>query len=138
VVVGLAAIVVLAIGFFWRRLVRGRREGERPSAGSGRSDGEASPRDRLVALSESIRAALTVPLGTACRAKTIEELAADERLEPLLGEEGRRDLIRFLDQIDRLKFAPERADQHDGALQQALSAWEPCIVMLRDGLQAKR
>ena len=81
---------------------------------------DPTPRDRLVGLSESIRDALTVQFGSSCRAKTTEELAVDEKLAQLLGEEGFRELIAFLDRIDLLKFAPERSDNHAGELEELL------------------
>ncbi len=44
--------------------------------------------------------------GVSCRAKTTEELSADERLAELLGADAFQELMQFLDRIDLLKFAP--------------------------------
>jgi hypothetical protein len=76
-------------------------------------------------------------LGTACRAKTTEELSTDNRLEQLLGEECRTELIRFLDQIDHLKFAPERSGNHQEALQEALTNWTPRVETLQAKIRAR-
>jgi hypothetical protein len=46
-------------------------------------------------------------------------------------------LIRFLDQVDRVKFAPERADNHHEAIQEALSTWEPRVATLQSQLRLK-
>jgi hypothetical protein len=136
-VLALAALLLLA-GLFWyrrRRAMTAARRG--PLDAADHLGSHSSPRDRLVALSESIRDALTSQFGTSCRAKTTEELSADQRLEQLLGNQDHGELIRFLDQIDHLKFALDRSDLHDEALQQALTAWEPRIATLRDRLRVK-
>jgi hypothetical protein len=131
----LAVLVLTGLGLLWRHRRRAARTGPfTPGTGS---ETDASPRDRLVALSQSVRDALTLQFGAAGRAKTTEELAADDRLEQLLGNEGFRELIRFLDQIDRLKFAPERSDNRDGALQEALTTWEPRVATLGAQIRAK-
>ena len=70
--------------------------------------------------------------GTAWRAKTTEELAAEPRLAEALGFDQLQELIRFLDQVDRLKFAPERSNHHHDSLEHELAAWEPRIAELRE------
>ena len=63
---------------------------------------------------------------------TTEELAVDRRLEKLLGDQDLQELIRFLDHVDHLKFAPERSNHQQEVLQEALTSWEPRVEMLRD------
>jgi hypothetical protein len=91
----------------------------------------ATPRDRLVALSETIRDDLTTRFGTSWRAKTTEELSGDGQLEQLLGPELFAELIRFLDQIDRLKFARARTNHQHELLEQEIVIWEPMVANLR-------
>src|SRR5262249_11839414 len=98
---------------------------------------QAAPRDRLAALAESVRNALTVQFGAASRAKTTEEWAVDQRLMQLLGEPEFQDLIRFLDQVDRVKFAPERADNHQEAILEALGSWEPRVTTFQARIRIK-
>ena len=136
--VGVLIFLLLAVLFWWwyrRKVARARMGILAPGVVDGP---DRSPRERLVALSGSIRDALTVPFGNSCRAKTTEELAADRRLEQLLGDEQLRELIRFLDQIDRLKFAAEGSQHHPGdALEEALTSWEPRVETLRAHICAK-
>jgi hypothetical protein len=98
---------------------------------------EVSARDRLLALAESIREALCLQFGSAWRAKTTEELATDPRLALQLGESDFQAMIQFLDQIDHVKFAPERSDNHEVTLQKALETWDSRVVTLRTRIQAK-
>jgi hypothetical protein len=134
----LVLVLLLLAVLLWRRSRRNAARARRDNLAPGDlADSNPSPRDRLVALSGSIRDALTVQFGSSCRAKTTEELAADDRLEQLLGDEELRELIRFLDQIDRLKFAPERADHQQDVLADALTSWEPRVETLRARIRAK-
>ncbi len=122
------AVVALLLAWSWRRrhaALRARR-----TLADLAMAAAPTPRDRLVGLSESIRDALTIPFGISGRAKTTEELASDERLAGLLGDDDFRELIRFLDRIDVLKFAPERGDDGQGALEEMLASWEPRIATL--------
>ena len=127
---------VLLGWFFWRRLRRGRtrlKRGDR--APEDRPD--ATPRERLVALSNSIREAMTVQYGTTWRAKTTEELSADGLLVQAVGPEGFKELIRFLDQVDHIKFAPERSNQHHESLRHDLQIWEPRVADFKAKIRAK-
>ncbi len=92
---------------------------------------DETPRGRLLALSQSVREALTVQFGASSRAKTTEELSTDAQLEQVLGPEGLRELIRFLDHVDRLKFAPERPSRGRESLQTELATWQPRVDELR-------
>ncbi len=74
--------------------------------------------------------------GTAWRAKTNEELAAEPRLAEVLGHDQLQELIRFLDQVDQLKFAPERSNHHHESLERELAAWEPRLADLKKKIQA--
>ena len=47
------------------------------------------------------------------------------------------ELIRFLDQVDRLKFAPERSNHQPEGLQEALTAWAPRVETLRARIRTK-
>jgi hypothetical protein len=122
------AVIALVLAWIWRRRRAALRT--RQALAAAETVAEPTPRDRLVGLSESIRDALTVPFGTSGRAKTTEELAADERLAGLLGDDGFRELIRFLDRIDLLKFAPARGGSHRESLDEMLTDWTPRIAAL--------
>lgn len=135
VVLAIVAAAVLLAGWAWRR--RSSRARGPGLAIGGQLAADPGPRGQLVGLSETIRDALTAQFGSSFRAKTTEELAADERLRQLLGEEGFRELMQFLDRIDRLKFAPEGAAGEDDELGRALSAWEPLMMATIARIRAK-
>ncbi len=134
----LILMVLLLAPLLWRRhrrsAARVRRDQQLPGS---LADSNPTPRDHLLALSASIRDALTVPFGTACRALTTEELAADRRLEALLGDQDLGELIRFLDHVDRVKFAPERSNHQQEGLQEALATWAPRVETLRARIRTK-
>jgi hypothetical protein len=136
VVLAVTLFAVLVILFVWRQIRRGRtrRVGR---VRSNQSPRDATPRGRLVALSDSIRDALADQFGTTWRAKTIEELSAEVKLEEVLGSEQLRELIRFLDQVDHLKFAPERPNHRHQSLEGELTNWEPRLADLKKRIQAK-
>jgi hypothetical protein len=98
---------------------------------------DATPRERLIGLAGSLREALTDRFGASYRARTIEELAADRELTELLGGELFEQLNHFLDQIDRLKFAPVRTPHHQHVLEQELVDWEPRVKNLMTRIRAK-
>jgi len=129
------ACLVLA-WIFWSLIRRGRARSRRSTLAP-RNGPDPTPRGQFVALSDSIREALIRQFGTAWRAKTTEELSADAQLEHALGREPLQELIRFLDQVDRLKFAPERSNRHDESLQQELATWKPRVADLLTQIQAK-
>ena len=138
VLVIVVLVLLLLASLIWRRYRRSPARASRGSLPSGDiTSFNPNPRDQLVALSASIRDALTVPFGTACRAMTTEELSTDGRLEQLLGDQDLRELIRFLDQVDHLKFAPERSNHQLDGLQETLTSWEPRIETLRVRIRAK-
>ncbi|HKI17023.1 MAG TPA: hypothetical protein VKA15_04055 [Isosphaeraceae bacterium] len=127
VYVALALGVILASAALYgvwrhRRIARGKAK-KRPAAE--RQGATAS--ERLIGLSGSLRAALTDRFGTSYRARTTEELSADLELGQLLGGESFEQLIQFLDQIDRIKFAPVRTPNRQHALEQDLAEWEPRV-----------
>jgi hypothetical protein len=133
---GIAAVALWLAAWAWRR--RARRSARRRKVLSGGAPAaDPTPRDRLVGLSVTIRDALTAQFGVSCRAKTTEELSADQRLEQLLGAEGFRELIQFLDRIDLLKFAPERPDHRHEELDEALKVWEPRVSELAARIRVK-
>jgi len=115
-----------------RRIARGKGEKrpllERP---------DATPRERLIGLSGSLREALTDRFGASYRARTTEELSADGQLGELLGGELFEQLIHFLDEIDQLKFAPVRTPHHQHALEQELVEWEPRVKNLMTQIRDK-
>ncbi len=135
--IGIAAVAVVLLAWLWRRRRAARHARRAATAVDGLAAADPTPRDRLVGLSESIRDALTAQFGSSCRAKTTEELSADHRLAELLGDEGFRELIRFLDRIDLVKFAPERSGNHDETLGELLSAWEPRVATLSARIRVK-
>lgn len=115
-----------------------RRGFSRPGpeiANSGAPD--TTPRGRLVALSISTKNALAVRFGATWRAKTTEELADEPILVELLGPEPLADLIKFLDRIDRLKFAPERSNHIRQPLENELADWGPRISALIARIESK-
>jgi hypothetical protein len=134
---GIAAVAVVLLAWLWRRRRAALRARRAATAIAGLAAADPTPRDRLVGLSESIRDALTVQFGSSCRAKTTEELSTDDRLAQLLGEESFRELIQFLDRIDLLKFAPDRSGNHEEALGDLLSAWEPRVTTLSARIRVK-
>jgi hypothetical protein len=134
---GIAAVAVVLLAWLWRRRRAALRARRASTAVSGLAAADPTPRDRLVGLSGSIREALIVQFGSSCRAKTTEELSTDDRLAQLLGKEGFQELIQFLDRIDLLKFAPERSGNHEEALGELLSTWEPRVATLSARIRVK-
>ena len=127
-------LLIAVVSWILIRRVRGRPRGVVAVSG-GESDN--TPRGHFVALSQSIRETLTAQFGTSWRAKTTEELSADSQLEQVLGKEPLEELIRFLDQVDRLKFAPERPRHHVDSLDDELAAWKPKVTDLVEKIRAK-
>jgi hypothetical protein len=119
----------------WKIIRRGLARSH--SARASHDDSDATPRGRLVALSKSTRNALTARFGATWRAKTTEELAAEPLLAEVLGPEPLRDLIQFLDRVDRLKFAAERSNQFRQPLDDELAAWSPRIAALISKIETK-
>jgi len=132
----LASFVLLLIVVSW---ILFRRARGRPKGAVAVSVGEHddTPRGHFVALSQSIREALTTQFGTSWRAKTTEELSADSQLEQVLGKEPLQELIRFLDQVDRLKFAAEPPLHHLESLDDELATWKPKVADLVEKIRAK-
>jgi hypothetical protein len=133
---GIAVVALVLAAWAWRRRIR-RAARVRGGLSAAPTAADPTPRDRLVGLSETIRDALTAQFGVSCRAKTTPELSADVRLAELLGAEGFEELMQFLDRIDLLKFAPERSDHRDEALDEALKAWEPRVTALAARIRAR-
>ena len=131
------ALACLVLIWFARRRLRRMRVGGAGTHLSNRGPGDTTPRGRLVAHSLSIRDVLANQFGTAWRAKTTEELAAEPRLAEVLGPDQLHELIRFLDQVDQLKFAPERSNHRHESLERELAAWEPRLTDLKKKIQAK-
>ena len=91
-------------------------------------------RRRATALSRSRldpRPAPTVPFGEPRRARRPRSSRPIAGFEQLLGDEELRELIRFLDQVDRLKFAPELIRWEQEVLADVLTSWEPRVETLR-------
>jgi Domain of unknown function (DUF4381) len=131
-------VIALAIVglFLWR--LRRRRSRTAPRSLPTAIAPDASPRGQMVALSASLRDALTHQFGTSWRAKTTEELATDSRLEELLGIDELKELSRFLDHVDQLKFAPERANHRGDSLEADLATWTPRVATFRSKIQTRR
>ena len=139
--VAVAVIVAAALGglliawlfWRWRRKRRSRiRRDMKPPRPS-----DTTPHGRLVACSHSIRETLADQFGTAWRAKTTQELAEEAPLLEVLGDVQLDELIRFLDLVDHLKFAPERSNDHYESLASMLATWEPQIAAISKKIQAK-
>jgi MYXO-CTERM domain-containing protein len=109
----LAAVVLLA-RWRWRR----RRSRPGTSSGPGSDPGdppaEDSPRSRLIASSEAVRAALVAAFGPTWASKTTEEVAADPTLGDRLGVDQAGRLVEFLRAADRAKFAGDQPGEGDG------------------------
>jgi hypothetical protein len=131
----LAALACLLLVWFVSRRIA--RRPSRAELGGLSPEGEPdnTPRGRLLALACSIREALTAQYGAPWRAKTTEELSAESQLEHVLGSEGRQELIRFLDQIDRLKFASERSNHREESLEAELAIWQPRLTALKKRIE---
>jgi hypothetical protein len=132
---GILALSVLA-WLAWRLIVRGGARSRRGSLVPLHQP-DATPRGQFVALSDSIREALIAQFGTTWRAKTTEELSADAGLEHTLGREASQELIRFLDQADHLKFAPERPSHGDESIRRDLATWQPRVADLLTKIRAR-
>jgi hypothetical protein len=135
VALGMLACVLLVGWLLWRRLRRGRARADSASLAA-RGEPDNTPRGRLLALAHSVRDTLSIQFGVTWRAKTTEELSADTQLEQVLGSEGLQELIRFLDQVDRLKFAPERSNHEAESLEAELAVWQPSLDALKKRIEA--
>jgi hypothetical protein len=137
----IAVIVAAALGglliawllWRWRRKRRSHIRGDKKT----QSAHDATPQGRLVAFSRAIRETLADRFGTAWRAKTTQELATEALLVEVLGREQLDELIRFLELVDHLKFAPERSNNHHESLEGVLTNWEPRIVAIGKKIQTK-
>ena len=136
-----AVIVAAALGglliawllWRWRRKsISGIRREMKPQ-----SPHDATPQGVLVAYSLSIRETLADQFGTAWRAKTTQELATEAPLLEVLGREQLEGLIRFLELVDHLKFAPERSSNHHESLENVLANWEPEIAAIGKKITTK-
>ena len=136
IVVGLVVSVVVA-GFLFailrRRRVARRAQEKRPPL----DEGDITARERLIGLSGSLREALVDRFGPLYRARTIEELFTDSHLGEALGADRLELLIKFLVEVDQLKFAPERAPRDQEALQLELVDWTPRVENLKTQIRAK-
>lgn len=137
--IGLGVLLAILLGgsLVWRRRARNRARRAARSLAARSAPPDTSPRGRLVALSHSIRDTLANQFGTAWRAKTNEELAAEPRLRESLGNERLEELIQFLVAIDHLKFAPNRSNPRETSLEEQLAAWEPRLAELGKQIRAR-
>jgi hypothetical protein len=135
----LTAVLTIAAVLAWRRLSRKRRPTTRSHGGPAASGGPPSARDRLIALSPTIRSALVSRFGPSCLARTTEELASDPRIGEVLGRVDFDRLIEILNAIDRLKFsAPLLIDDEASLLTSRLKDWEPSVLNLTKALAIGR
>jgi hypothetical protein len=132
--------LAIAAALFWNRRNRKRRSST-PDQNNGAADSEEPPsvRDRLIALSPTIRSALTGRFGPSCLAKTTEELASDDRIGEILGQADFERLIGILNAIDRLKFSVATlCDDDASSLAHHLAAWELSVAQLMKTLDSGR
>ena len=110
-----------------RRLVRrGRSRTPRESGSISTGGGFDSPRDALIACSDSLRSTLASCFGPAWNAMTTEEIARRPELTDRLGDVRTERLIDFLARADRAKFAdPASPDLPDPA---SYSGWAADLV----------
>lgn len=104
---GIALVLSLVASTFlvWRLR---RRQPTRPTKQDRPSvpaDGADSPRERMIAWSLSLRASMAVTFGPTWLAKTTEEIADDPALSDAIGPEHAAQLLAFLAEADRTKFA---------------------------------
>jgi hypothetical protein len=127
---------LLVAWLVWRRLgsARARRA---VSDLSSQVPPDTSPRGRLIGLSQSTRDVLARQFGPGWRAKTNEELSAEPRLAELLGHDQLQEFIQILNNIDLIKFAPSRINDHQESFEQQLAAWEPRLAELGKKIQAR-
>ncbi|SIO14369.1 hypothetical protein SAMN05444166_2681 [Singulisphaera sp. GP187] len=103
--------VVLAFAFLVSAfLVRRRRRRKRATPATNPPpivpvEGADSPRERMIAWSRSIRESMAETFGASWLAKTTEELANDPSLINAIGPEHAAQLLTFLADADRTKFA---------------------------------
>jgi hypothetical protein len=109
---GLFAAVVIALGLAaWRRARRRRADRRRDRQALLRAirlpEGRAlmGRAEAIVSLAYAVRAALVADFGELWRAKTSEEVAADQALSGALSPETRSRLVVFLQLADRAKFS---------------------------------
>lgn len=133
VAVAMGGLLITWLLWRWRRKRTLRIRGDKKT----QSPDDATPQGRLVAFSRSIRETLADQFGTAWRAKTIQELATESLLFEALGREQLDELIRFLELVDHLKFAPERSSNDHESLESVLTNWEPRIAAIGNKIQTK-
>jgi hypothetical protein len=95
---------LINVGLLLRSLRKVRRRAGL-AQGAWLPDDPGSPRDRLIARSREVRAALAARFGPSWRAKTTEEIAAEPVLTARLGPVPAARLVAFLAAADRSKFA---------------------------------
>src|SRR5262249_52879285 len=119
----LALIILgLAAGWLWWSNKQRRRRSSR----RGRTAERLSSFEAPMALwSAQIRDALIVRFGPAWGAKTTEEIAAEPALAAALGPEGAEQLVRFLHEADRARFAGTEAAAAHGP---EWAAWVAAFV----------
>lgn len=126
----LAFGLILALAFITWKIRRSPRAGGiAPGESQGpRVDPDETPRQRLIALSETVRGGLIAEFGPAWGSKTTEEIGQEPdligRLEPV--EVDR--LVEFLKLADRVKFA--------SAEPESVEDWEPWASGFVSGLAA--
>lgn len=99
---------LLVILWVRRRLKKKRRAAPVPTVAPRPTLADPSTtRDWMIVWSDNVRDALVERFGPAWRAKTTEEISTDERLADALGSEQATQLLVFLNEADRAKFAPE-------------------------------
>jgi hypothetical protein len=133
VAAALGGLLIAWLFWIWRKKTRTRIRRDHKT----QSPHDATPQGRLVAFSSSIRETLADRFGTAWRAKTTQELATEDTLVEVLGDEQLDELIRFLDFVDHLKFAPERSSNNHESLESELTNWEPRIAAIGKKIETK-
>jgi hypothetical protein len=134
--IGLALALVLA-ALFWiirRRVVRRHA----PLAEPEFSALDDSPGAVLLSLAAKVREALAARFGPSLRARTTEEIAADDAIREALGAENLEPLTHLLIAADRWKFASEPGNGREESLLGDLSNWEAWHKIFLAELAAKR
>lgn len=129
-----AAVATLGVAWLW---FRRHRQSPLASliASAGHAD-EKSPAESLLELAMAVRRALASRLGPAWRARTTEEIARDPALREALGDLVLDQLVRFLDQVDTLKFAVGGPSSDDERLAADLARWSDWAAALERSLKS--
>jgi hypothetical protein len=104
-------VALIGLAAWWLfRVLRQRGSVSRARSVGSEPQESATPRERLIARAEAIRANLANRFGSSWLASTTEEIAGQAVLVEAFGPDSATRLIQFLRLADRAKFALDIAD----------------------------